>query len=283
MLWQPEGEARGVVQLIHGICEYALRYEPFAAFLTSQGFAVCGSDHLGHGQSVTGPEEYGYFEKWEHLVEDARTLRARMGERFSGLPYFLLGHSMGSFVARTYLIDYPGTVDGCLLSGTAYYSPAAAALGRAITSLGDPHKINKVFYAVSIGTYNRSVSNPRTAADWICRDEAVVDAYLADPMCNFPTKGGMNHAMLTGLGRVADPRELQKMDKDTPVFFFAGDADPVGAMGKGVRKVYELFKTAGCRDVTVKFYAGGRHEMLNELNKEQVYADCLAWLRARLE
>ncbi len=282
VVWLPEGEVRAVVQLVHGICEYALRYEPFARFLTDHAIAVTGSDHLGHGQSVNDPSEYGFFTDWSHLVSDVRTLRLHMGGRFPDVPYFLLGHSMGSFVARTYLIDYPGSVSGCLLSGTAYYSPAEVALGKALTAVGDPRKVNKVFYRLTIGAYNKAFAPTRTPADWICRDETVVDAYLADPKCNFPTKGGMNHAMMVGLGRVGDAKELAKMDKTTPIFLFAGDNDPVGAMGKGVRKVRELLRLAHCQDVSIKLYPGGRHEMLNEVNQDEVFADLLAWLEAHI-
>lgn len=282
VVWTPEGPVRGVVQLVHGICEYALRYEPLAAFLTGQGYAVAGNDHLGHGQSVTDESEYGYFTNWWDLVYDVRALRLTLDSRFPGLPYFILGHSMGSFVARSYLIAYPGTVTGCVLSGTAYYSPAEVAVGKLVTGLGDPKKVNKVFYALSIGAYNKTCAPTRTSADWICRDPQVVDAYLADPMCNFPTKGGMNHAMMAGLRLVCDPKELAKMDKSTPIYLFAGDADPVGGMGKGVRKVAQLFQKAGCRDVTLRLYPGGRHEMLNEVNREEVFADLLAWLEGHL-
>ncbi len=278
VLWRPEGPVRGVVQIVHGICEYALRYEPFAQFLTAQGFAVAGNDHLGHGQSVQDESEYGFFTNWNDLVEDVRTLRLRLDETFPSLPFFLLGHSMGSFVARSYLIDYPGTVTGCLLSGTAYHSPAEIAAGRLVTGLGDPREVNKTFFKLAVGSYNKPFAPNRTSADWICRDEAVVDAYLADPMCNFPTKGGMDHAMLAGLQQVCDPREIAKMDNATPVYFFAGDADPVGDMGKGPQKVAQLFQEAGCQDVTLRLYPGGRHEMLNETNKEEVYADALAWI-----
>lgn len=282
VLWKPEGPVRGVVQIVHGICEYALRYEPLAKFLTGQGFAVAGNDHLGHGQSVMDESEYGYFTNWWDLVYDVRALRLTLDSQFPDLPYFLLGHSMGSFVVRSYLIAYPGTVTGCALSGTAYYFPAEVAVGKLVTGLGDPKKVNKVFYALSIGAYNKTCAPARTSADWICRDPQVVDAYLADPMCNFPTKGGMNHAMMVGLRLVCDPKELAKMDQSTPVYFFAGDADPVGNMGKGVGKVVQLFQKAGCRDVTLKLYPGGRHEMLNEINKEEVFADLLAWLERHL-
>ena len=279
-VWLPEGEIKGVVQLVHGICEYIQRYAPFAAFLTAHGYAVCGNDHLGHGGSVKDESEYGFFTDWWTLVKDVHTLRRTMGERFPSVPYFILGHSMGSFVTRTYLIDYPGTVTGAILSGTGQESGATVAAGKLLTGLGDPRKVNKLFYKLSIGAYNNAFKPSRTSADWISRDEKVVDAYLADPLCNFPTKAGMNHAMMVGLAYIGSRKNLQKMDRDTPVYFFSGDRDPVGAMGKGVKKVAGWFREAGVRDVTVKLYPGGRHEMLNEVNKEEVFANTLAWLEA---
>lgn len=271
-----------MVQLVHGICEYALRYEPFASFLTEHGFAVVGHDHLGHGLTARGPEEYGYFTQWWDLVRDVRGVQAKVKESYPELPYFLLGHSMGSFVARTFLIDYPGEVDGCILSGTGQEPAVTVAAGKLLTGLGDPHKVNKLFYQLSIGAYNRKFAPARTGADWICRDERVVDAYLADPLCNFQTTAGMNHAMMTGLQYVAWKKNLARMDKDTPIYFFAGDSDPVGAMGKGVQKVAGWFREAGVKDVTVKLYPGGRHEMLNELNREEAFRDTLAWIASHI-
>lgn len=279
VLWLPEtGEPKAVVQIVHGICEYALRYEPFALYLTEQGYAVTGSDHLGHGLTASGPEEYGFFTDWFTLTKDLYSLRKQIGLRYPELPYFLLGHSMGSFQARTYLIDYPGTVDGCILSGTGQEGALTVALGKILTSFGDPHKVNKLFLSISLGAYNKAFAPNRTSADWISRDEAVVDTYLADPLCNFPTRAGMNHAMMTGLQYIAKKENLAKMDKNTPVGLFSGDADPVGAMGKGVKKVYGFFLDAGCEDVTMKLYPGARHEILNETNRQEVYADLLAWL-----
>ena len=283
VLWLPEGEPRGVVQLVHGICEYILRYEPVAQYLNDHGFAVVGHDHLGHGLTATGPEEYGYFSDWNQVVTDVYHLRSQTGERFSGLPYFLLGHSMGSFVTRTYLIDHPGTLTGCILSGTGQETPLNVAAGKFLTGLGDPRKVNKLFFDLSIGGYNRAFRPNRTTDDWTCRDEAVVDARLKDPLCNFKTTAGLNHAMMGGLQYIANKANLARMDKDTPVYFFAGDNDPVGAMGKGVRKVADWFREAGVKDVTVKLYPGGRHEMLNEINKEEVFADTLAWIENHMK
>ena len=283
VLWLPEeGSPKAVVQIVHGICEYALRYEDFALFLTRHGYAVAGSDHLGHGLTARGPEEYGYFTDWFQLTRDVRTLRTLMGERFPGIPYFLLGHSMGSFQARTYLIDYPGTLDGCILSGTGQENALTVAFGKFVTSLGDPHKVNKLFLNLSLGAYNKKFAPNRTTADWVSRDEALVDKYLADPLCNFRTTAGMNHAMMVGLQYIADKKNLAKMNPDTPVALFSGDADPVGGMGKGVRTVHGFFREAGCKDLTMKLYPGARHEILNEINREEAYADILGWLDARV-
>lgn len=283
VLWLPEkGHPKAVVQIVHGICEYALRYEDFALFLTQHGYAVAGSDHLGHGLTAKGPEEYGYFTDWFQLTKDVHTLRTLMGERFPGIPYFLLGHSMGSFQARTYLIDYPGTLDGCILSGTGQENALTVAFGKFVTSLGDPHKVNKLFLALSLGAYNKKFAPNRTTADWVSRDEALVDKYLADPLCNFRTTAGMNHAMMVGLQYIADKKNLSKMDPGTPVALFSGDADPVGAMGKGVKTVHGFFRDMGCRDLTMKLYPGARHEILNEINREEAYTDILGWLDARV-
>lgn len=281
VLWLPEeGEPKAVVQITHGICEYILRYDPFAQFLASHGYAVTGNDHLGHGKSVHDSEELGYFTDWFTLTRDLYTLRRRIGEQFPNRPYFLLGHSMGSFQARTYLIDYPGTVTGCILSGTGQEAPATVAAGKFLTGIGDGHKVNKIFYKLSIGAYNAAFKPNRTPADWISRDTEVVDRYLADPLCKFPTKAAMNHAMMTGLQYIANKRNLARMDKAIPVALFSGDADPVGAMGKGVETVYGFFKDAGCKDVTMKLYPGARHEILNEINREEVFNDLLTWLEA---
>lgn len=287
--WYPQGEPRGVVQLVHGISEYILRYDDFARFLTDHGFLVVGHDHLGHGKTARDPSEYGFLAPkggWDLLAGDVRTLRVETGERFPGLPYFLLGHSMGSFVARTYLIRWPGTLDGCILSGTGQESASLIALGKALCTLiarvRGPQTVSGLVTALSLGAYNRQFKPNRTDADWISRDEAVVDAYMADPMCTFFPTVGMTRDMMEGLQFIAKPDQLAHMDPDTPVYFFSGDQDPVGSNGKGVEKVAAWFRQAGVRDVTVRLYPEGRHEMLNECNRQEVYTDVLAWLEHHL-
>lgn len=289
MEWLPEsGAPKAVVQLVHGISEYIGRYDAFARFLTEHGYAVVGHDHLGHGRTASGPEEYGFFAEqdgWKHVLRDARTRRKLAGERFPGLPYFLMGHSMGSFVVRGYLMVYPGTVDGAILSGTGQEPPFRVNTARILSALAIRSKgarsQSKLISALSVGAYNKQFAPNRTGADWISRDTAVVDAYLRDPLCRFLPSAGMYHDMMLGLQFLVKPEHLRRLDPDTPVYLFAGDQDPVGACGAGVRRVADMLRRAGVKDVTVRLYPGGRHEMLNELNRDEVFQDTLDWLEAR--
>lgn len=289
VLWPAEGETKAVVQIVHGISEYVERYAGFAAYLNRRGYAVAGHDHLGHGKTARGKEEYGCFpdtDGWFTVNRDVHQLREIVGQKYPGLPYFLLGHSMGSFQARTYLIDYPGTVDGCILSGTGQEAAPMVALGKAVAGAlcrrKGPQYTSGLVTALSLEAYNKKFKPNRTTADWICRDVQLVDRYVADPLCSFVPTVGMFRCMMEGLQYIGSGKNLQKMDKSTPVAFFAGDADPVGNMGKGVKKVFGLFEKAGCRDLALKLYPGARHEILNETNKEEVYADMLHWLEQRL-
>ena len=286
--WLPSGPPRAIVQIVHGVSEHTGRYEEAARFLAGRGFLVCGEDHLGHGKTVEDGS-YGFFAPdhgWELVLEDIRRLREREGERAPGLPYFLLGHSMGSFLARTYLIRYPGTLSGCVLSGTGQESAPLIALGRLLAGaeccrLG-PRGVSPLVDALSLGAYNRRFRPNRTSADWISSDPSAVDTYLADPLCRPRPTVSMFRDMMGGLQFIARPCNLRKMDPDTPVLFLSGERDPVGGMGRGVRKVYAMFRRAGCRDLTLTLYPGGRHEMFHEVNRQQVLEDLLAWLEDKL-
>ena len=287
--WLPEGQPRAVVQIVHGISEYIDRYATVARFLANHGFVVVGDDHLGHGRTAKGPEEYGFFREkdgWRTVAGDVRRLRELTGEQFPDLPYFLLGHSMGSFLARTYLIDWPGTLTGAIISGTGQEAPALISTGWHMANLvcrtSGPRSHSKLVEKMAFGAYNKQFAPNRTSADWISRDEAVVDAYIADPLCDFLPTVGMFRDMMEGLRYIAKAENLAKMDPNTPVYFFSGDCDPVGQNGKGVVKVAGFFKEAGCQDLTVRLYPGGRHEMLNEINREEVFNDLLAWLEGHL-
>lgn len=288
--WRPEGSApRGVVQIAHGIREYANRYDTFARYLCARGFLVVANDHLGHGKSWTGPEDQGFFARrdgWTRLVQDIEALRRRTAAAFPGLPYFLLGHSMGSFLVRTHLFTYPGGIQGAMLCGTGQQPVALAAFGKVLTTLlcilRGQHNRSRLIDHLALGSYNRSFAPARTSCDWICGDPAVVDAYIRDADCTFLPTVGLYRDLMDGVLRIRKGSNLQKMDKALPVLFFSGSDDPVGNRGAGVQQVRDSFLQAGCTDVTLRLYPGCRHELLNEQNREQVFADVLEWLESRL-
>ncbi len=289
--WVPDCDINGVVQIAHGICEYAGRYEGFARYLASKGFVVAANDHLGHGQSVLSEEDLGYFGplgSWELVVEDIERLRALTAEKWPEAPYFLLGHSMGSFLTRTYLIRHPeAPLNGVILSGTGQPPAAVLAGGRMLCDAdvlknGPRHRSLNI-YGMAFGSYNKGIEPRRTPYDWICRDEAVVDAYAADPLCTFVPTSSLFREMLSGLATVGSLHEVSAMRKDLPLILMSGDADPVGGRGVQVAKVYSLLVRAGCKDVAYKFYPGARHEILNETNRADVYKDILDWLFAHME
>lgn len=288
-MWLPEGEPRGVIQIVHGIGEYVNRYDEMARFFTSHGFVVCGDDHLGHGRTALQDGRFAVFAKhdgWTLVTADVRQLRRIMGERYPGIPYFLLGHSMGSFLARTYLCRYPGEVDGVLLSGTGQTAYFLVAVGRLLTSVLSLIKgydyASPLIHTLSMGAYNRQFAPNRTDSDWTTRDEASVDKYQNDPLCHHMPTVGLYNDMMGGLHYICNRRALSQMDPNTPVYIYSGDKDPVGDNGKGVRKVYGYFEKNGTRDLTLHLYKDGRHEMHNELNKEEVFADLMEWLEQHI-
>jgi alpha-beta hydrolase superfamily lysophospholipase len=289
-LWLPdEGHPKAVVQIVHGISEYVNRYDQLARYLAEKGYAVCGEDHLGHGRTAKQDSKFGFFaahDGWTLVTSDVRQLRQRMGEQYPGIPYFLLGHSMGSFLTRTYLCRYPGEVDGAILSGTGQEPPLIVGGGKLLASLlgrvHGPEYISPLVHSLALGAYNKQFAPNRTTADWITRDEAVVDAYMADPFCQIMPTVSLYRDMLGGLQYIASCRALSQMNPDTPVYIYSGDQDAVGANGAGVRKVHSFFRQYGTKDLTLKLYPDGRHEMHNELNREEVFADVLAWLEQHI-
>lgn len=283
--WLPEGEIRAVLQIAHGVAEYIERYAPLAAFLTEQGFAVVGHDHLGHGHTVPEGATRLYFGpkgSWSWVVEDIYTLRTLTGKRFPSVPYFLLGHSMGSFLTRTYLIRYPGTVDGAILMGTGHMAAAMVKGGLAFVAAEILHKgeerTSTAVTKLAFGTYNKTFAPNRTAFDWVSSSEASVDAYVADPMCGENPTMGLFREMLGGIGFMTKQANIRKMNANTPIFFVSGAMDPVGELGKGVQRAFHAFQKAGMRDVSMKLYPNLRHEILNEDDKETVYQDLYQWM-----
>jgi alpha-beta hydrolase superfamily lysophospholipase len=286
--WLPDGEVRGVVQILHGMAEHSARYARLAEALTGAGFAVYAHDHRGHGRTG-GDEDHGYLADehgWHALVDDARAVTAQAAEEHPGLPVFLLGHSMGSVAAREYVIDGSDDLAGLVLSGSVTDPGAIGLAGIGVARLearlrGRRHT-SGLLNTLSFGQYNAAFKPNRTEFDWLSRDEAEVDAYVADARCGQVFTSGFWTDFLPGIRAVNDPERVARVRPDLPVLLLAGDKDPVGEGGKGPRATREQYARAGVHDVTCTLYPGARHEIFNETNRDEVTADLIAWLEAHL-
>ena len=287
--WIPEDvKVRAVLQIVHGMVEYVDRYDDFARFLGAQGIVVVGDDHLGHGDSVASQEDWGYLgdNGFECIVNDVRKIQKQFKKRFPGVPYYVLGHSMGSFLTRYFLIKYGREVDGAIIMGTGYYSVPIAVFGKVLTQAVAAVKgwryrsalVNKLAF----GSYNKGFAPARTDFDWLSRDEATVDAYVGEPRCQFIFTLNAYHEMFKGLEFIAKKSNLKKMPKQLPVLFVSGGEDPVGNSGQGVQKAYDMFVLAGMDNMDITFYEGARHEILNETNRQEVYDDLYDWLNKEI-
>lgn len=283
-LYTPEGfDPIGVVQISHGMSEHIARYDEFARYLCEQGYAVCGNDHLGHGESAPALDALGYFAPengWDFLVRDLKGLTEIMKERFPELPYFLLGHSMGSFLARMYLTRYGDELSGAMISGTTGPNPGASA-GSALAKLIQKKKGGRfrssMIDRLAFGTYNARCSEKRTKFDWLSREQSVVDDYIEDPYCGFLFTVSAFIDLFSLIGMISQKEWARAVPKRLPILLMSGDQDPVGEYGKGIRVVYKRLVEQNC-SVRMKLYPGGRHEMLNETNRQQVYQDVLRFL-----
>ncbi len=285
----PQVQPKAILQISHGMCEYIGRYEEFAAFMARNGFVVCGNDHLGHGQTSGKEGTDGFFGETDgryDVLRDLKTMNQLARQKYPGLPLVLLGHSMGSFFARWFAAEYPQDLDALILSGTGGPNPLVG-FGIQVSSLAakwkGPKYVSGLVNRLAFGAYLKKVEKPRTPYDWISRDTAIVDRYAADPKCTFVFTVSAFHELFCTLRQVSSLQWAQKIRQDLPVWLFSGDMDPVGDYGEGVKKVAGLLRQAGVKDVRVTLYPGGRHEMLNETGRQQVYEDVLAWAEQHLE
>ena len=287
--WIPEGiRVKAVLQIAHGMLEFIDRYDAFARFLCSKGIAVVGNDHLGHGESVASQKDWGYMGEngFERLVDDTKKVQKHFKQRFPEVPYFLLGHSMGSFVARYYLSKYPKSIDGAIIMGTGYHpiplSVGGQLLTRVMARVKGWHYRSPLVTKIAFGSYNKEIKPARTVADWLTRDEVVVDTYMSDPRCQFMFTLNGYFEMFKGIQYITNKKNIAKVSKKMPVLFISGDADPVGGYGEGVQKVHDLFVDAGVENVDMLLYDDARHEVLNELNRMDVYKDLYEWLNKEI-
>ena len=278
-LWRPEGAPRAVVQLVHGMAEHMDRYDPVARRLNRAGLAVIGHTHLGHGPRA---QRQGYFadhDGWQRLIDDVHRLRGIAQEQFPGLPYLMLGHSMGSFVTRCYLQEHGEGLAGAMLSGTGHFDrktvTEALAAANLVCLFGGARKPSALIDRLAFGGYNKPFAPCRTDFDWLSRADAEVDKYVADPYCGFLFTGSGYRELFRGLKRLTDLEALRRMPKELPLLLFSGDSDPVGGMGRGVEQVAREMRDAGMEHVEVRLYPGGRHEILNETNRDEVVRDVI--------
>ena len=285
-LWEPAGQPRAILEIAHGMSEYIDRYDDFARYLAKHGILVCGYDHYGHGKNVDTTDHWGILPAkggTDILVEDFHLMRLCMEKTYgTKLPYYVFGHSMGSFVARAYISRHGGGLNGAIICGTGHNPKAVCQFGgfmaRTIAKVkGDDYR-SKFLNGLADGAYAKAIPHARTPFDWLNTDPEKVDEYIADPACGFMFSAG-GYAALMGLTtEVADKGKINRIAKDLPVYFIAGDGDPVGNMGKGVRAVFDMFKAAGIKDVECKIYPNMRHEILNEPGHMEVYEDVLSWI-----
>lgn len=282
-------EIKGILQICHGMCEYIERYEKFAEFLCEHGYIVCGHDHAGHGKSASSEEKLGYFAHengWQVLVDDLYKFTRIIKDMFPEYPIFLMGHSMGSFVARLYASYYTSAVSGLIISGTGSKNPAAGAgilLCNAVkSSKGEMYRSKKI-NDIAFGGFNKKYENPKNDFEWLTRDEKIVEKYMNDKFCMFTFTVSAFKDLFTLNKKANETTAFKNTKNDLPIFILSGDMDPVGNYGKGVKAVYSNYLKNGKKDVSIKLYKDGRHEMVNELNKEEVFSDVLNWLDSKVK
>jgi alpha-beta hydrolase superfamily lysophospholipase len=264
--WDPAGRPRGAVQLTHGMGEHVQRYDALARALTGRGLVVYGQDHRGHGATARHADELGQLgpDGWSQLVGDIDLLVSRIRDEQPGLPLVLLAHSMGSFAVQQYLLDHSDRVDAVVLTGTTALDQLEPAL-----DLDKP---------IDLAVFNAAFAPARTEFDWLSRDEAIVDAYIADPRCGFGIDTDAAKDMFAGARRMADPGQVAAVRPDLPLYIAAGESDPVNANLALLNVLIDRYRAAGLTDVTVRTYPGARHEILNETNRDEVVASIIDWI-----
>lgn len=281
-VYVPDGAVRGIVQIAHGMCDYIENYALLAERLTERGFVVCGNDHLGHGNSAEDKRDLGYFGGggYHTLLKDMRKMNKLVRTTYRNLPLTLLGHSMGSFLARAYVNAYPETVDGAIFVGTAgTNNPARAGqmLAGAIGKARGDHFRSKLLYNLAFNGYTARFPDEGEFA-WLSREKAAGDRFAGDAQRNFIFTANGYYALFGVLAHVSRAQWAEEYPEELPTLITAGEMDPVGNYGKGPTEVFTMLQTAGAENVTLKLYPDARHELHNETNKEEFFADILAWI-----
>lgn len=289
--WIPAGQPKAVVQLVHGMCEYIERYDGFAEYLRSKGFLVVGHDHLGHGQSVSSVEDWGYItdnSPARALIRDIHHLRVITQKKYPGIPYFILGHSMGSYLLRRYLTHKGEGLTGAIIVGTGSESDTKIRVGLTLTralarSKGWHYRAENLQEMTYNSAYKGfDLTNADLENSWICSDPEIMSAYNDDARCGFLFTTSGFEALLSTVLFVNQKKNIERIPKELPLLITSGENDPVGNLGKGVKNVYQQYVKAGITDIECKLYPDARHEILNEPIKDEVYADILDWIERHM-
>lgn len=288
--WDNIDKAKAILLIAHGMAEHGARYAPLASFLNGHAMAVYAIDHRGHGRSAANADHIGHFtihpedNGWEKVIADLHTVIKQIKALHPGIPIILLGHSMGSFISLGYVIRHGDSINGLILSGSNLNSIALCHTARIIAKMemlrqGILGKSNLI-YNLSFSSFNKRFQPSRTDFDWLSRDPAQVDLYINDEKCGFKLGNKSWFDLLAGLIEISQPTNLARIPNNLPIYIFGGDQDPVGGFGKGLNQLKEALKTAGIKEIKFKLYANGRHEMLNDTNRDEVYQDIIQWLES---
>lgn len=273
------------VHILHGMSEHTLRYDAFAQHLNQAGFNVVAHNHRGHGTSQTTIlGTYAAENGWEKLLSDIDEVRTHVCK--ADLPYIIFAHSMGSFIAQSYLATQPKAIHSLVLSGSNFQAPLLSKAGLGVASLEKlrlgQNQSSKLMQFLSFGSFNNAFKPNRTEYDWLSRDQEQVDKYIHDPLCGFACHTGLWQDLLHAMAHLYTKKSLEKIQRNLPIFILGGDKDPVGQMGKGLPKLKQAYESVGQQDVELKLYKDGRHEMLNEVNRQEVYQDVANWLNSKM-
>ncbi len=285
--WIPDGPVspRAIIQIVHGMMEHAGRYDELAGHLTRAGYAAVAQDHYGHGRSVLNERDLGHLEGqkgWDQVLEQMHTVRGKALDQFSGIPFILLGHSMGATLALHYAMRNDKKPDGLILSGLPYSSAlllrTGACMARGSTFIYGSHYRNRMINYLSYKVFNNPFKPARTLFDWLSRDEHEVDLYVNDPLCGFDSTSGFYHGMFHGMQQIKHQRMIRLLPSGLPLLVLSGGNDPVVHFGKGTSKLVRRLKTLGLEQVCTQTYPGARHELFHETNRLEVFDAMTRWL-----
>ncbi|WP_099159939.1 alpha/beta hydrolase [Virgibacillus ndiopensis] len=272
---------KAIIQLAHGMVEHINRYTDSANFLVKQDIFVYGNDHRGHGRTGERQGLLGYLAEkdgFQKVTDDLYEVSRKIKTDFPNVPLFLLGHSMGSFLARNYIQSHSDEIDGVILSGTGYFPKIKTYAGKKLSSLFPPRNPNTLMNFLTYFSYNKKIGNRKTTLDWLTSDEKTVQDYMNDPYCGFVPTARFFYDLMSGIINIQDDIRNQTIRKDLPMLLISGDMDPVGDYTKGIWKTAQLYKRVNIENIMVSFFKDGRHELLNETNKYEVYHAIFDWI-----